>query len=169
MNEQAAHKLLKTVRLDKSDEFVFERSADAGEWAVSGSFEFLDAEPADLSTKRKLAFAQGFLGLGSFGRSTIVSVSSATDSDLDAAREALAVHLLEWYGAPDINAARGAANDEMDFVIDLCKPHPVNQLLLVEREVTDEGIREGFKAVDRPDRLEHAKIWTIIPEDEAVI
>lgn len=168
MTGQPAHKLLKTVRLDKSDEFVFERSADAGEWAVSGSFEFVDVNPADLSTKQKLAFAQGFLGLGGFGRSTVVSVSSADDADIETATEALAVHLLQCYGAPDREAARGAATEEIDFVIDLCEPYPVNQLLLVERELTDEGIREGFKAVQKPGRLEHAKIWTIVPEDEAV-
>ncbi|MEQ9488170.1 MAG: DUF6505 family protein [Alphaproteobacteria bacterium] len=168
MTGQPECKFLKTVRLDKSDEFVFERPADAGEWAVSGSFEFVDTDPADLTTKRRLAFAQGFLGLGSFGRSTVVSVASASEADVAEATESLAAHLLECYGAPDREAARKAAREEVDFMIDLCDPYPVNQLLLVEREVRDEGIHEGFRAVDKPDRLEHAKIWTIVPDDEVV-
>lgn len=168
MTGQSGGKFLKTVRLDKSDDFVFECSADAGEWAVSGSFEFVDADPAELSTKRKLAFAQGFLGLGSFGRSTVVSVSTATEADIETATAALAAHLLKCYGAPDMDSARGAATEEIDFVIGLCDSYPVNQLLLVERELRDEAIHEGFRAVDKPGRLEHAKIWTIVPDDEAV-
>ena len=31
-------KLLRTIRLDPSDTFVFERAAEPGEWAVSGAF-----------------------------------------------------------------------------------------------------------------------------------
>ena len=33
-------KLLRTIRLDPSDTFVFERAAKPGEWAVSGAFVF---------------------------------------------------------------------------------------------------------------------------------
>ena len=41
-------KLLRTIRLDPSDTFVFERAAEPGEWAVSGSFVFWDDDPATL-------------------------------------------------------------------------------------------------------------------------
>ena len=37
--------LLRTIRLDPSDTFVFERAAEPGEWAVSGAFMFADADP----------------------------------------------------------------------------------------------------------------------------
>lgn len=168
MSNGSQNKLLKTLRLDQSDDFVFEHSADAGEWAVSGAFEYADSDPAALSPKQRLAFAQGFLGLASFGRSTVVSVSSASDTDIAAVTDALAAHLMQHYGAPSIDAARAAATEEIAFVLDLCAPYPVNQLLLVEREMTDDGIREGFRAAEKPDRLDHAKIWTIVPEDEAV-
>ena len=33
-------KLLRTIRLDPSDTFVFEMPAEPGEWAVSGAFEY---------------------------------------------------------------------------------------------------------------------------------
>ena len=33
-------KLLRTIRADASDTFVFERAAEPGEWAVSGAFAF---------------------------------------------------------------------------------------------------------------------------------
>lgn len=168
MTGTAGAKLPKTLRLDQSDDYVFELSANAGEWAVSGAFEFADAEPEDLTAKQKLAFAQGFLGLSSFGRSTVVSVSSASDDDIEAATAALSAHLVECYGAPSMQAARAAAEEEIAFAVDLCASYSINQLLLVAREMTDEGIREGFSAAEKPDRLDHAKIWTIVPDDEAV-
>jgi len=45
-------KLLRTIRLDPSDTFVFERAAEPGEWAVSGSFMFAEADPEALEGKR---------------------------------------------------------------------------------------------------------------------
>ena len=58
-------KLLRTIRLDPSDTFVFERAAEPGEWAVPGSFMFWDGDPAELSGKQRSAFRSGFLGVGS--------------------------------------------------------------------------------------------------------
>lgn len=168
MSAAPSKKLPKTLRLDQSDDYVFEQPADSGEWAISGAFAFADAEPDNLSPKQKLAFAQGFLGMASFGRSTVVSVSTASDAEMEAVTAALTLHLMKDYGAPSHEAARAAAEEEIAFVADLCAPYPVNQLLLVARELADEGIREVFKAAEKPDRLDHAKIWTIIPDDEAV-
>ena len=62
-------KLLRTIRLDASDTFVFERAAQPGEWAVPGAFVFLDADPATLEGKARTAFRSGFLGVSSLGRS----------------------------------------------------------------------------------------------------
>ena len=39
-------KLLRTIRLDPSDTFVFDRAAEPGEWAVSGAFMFGHTDPA---------------------------------------------------------------------------------------------------------------------------
>jgi hypothetical protein len=44
-------KLLRTVRLDASDTFVFGAAAEPGEWAVSGAFVFWDKDPATLDGK----------------------------------------------------------------------------------------------------------------------
>lgn len=50
-------KLLRTVRADASDTFVFERAAEPGEWAVSGAFAFARADPEALERKaRGLSF-----------------------------------------------------------------------------------------------------------------
>ena len=53
-------KMLRTIRLDPSDTFVFEQAAEPGEWAISGSFLFLQADPAALSTKQRHALRSDF-------------------------------------------------------------------------------------------------------------
>ena len=63
-NGRAARmKLLRTIRLDPSDTFVFERAAEPGEWAVSGAFAFADIDAAKLEGKARAAFRSGFLGM----------------------------------------------------------------------------------------------------------
>ena len=74
-------KLLRTIRLDPSDTFVFERAAEPGEWAVSGAFMFADADPEALDGKPRAAFRGGFLGVPSFGWSTLVQIVEASDED----------------------------------------------------------------------------------------
>ncbi|MFZ9416598.1 MAG: DUF6505 family protein, partial [Alphaproteobacteria bacterium] len=60
-------KLLRTIRLDPSDGFVFAKAAEPGEWAVAGGFMFWDTDPATLDGKERAAFRSGILGIGSFG------------------------------------------------------------------------------------------------------
>ena len=60
-------KLLRTIRLDASDTFVFERAAKPAEWAIPGGFMFADRDPRTLAGRDRQAFRAGFLGLGSFG------------------------------------------------------------------------------------------------------
>ena len=59
----SAGKLPRTLRLDASDTFVFERAAEPGEWAVTGSFMFLDRDPTALTGKARAAFRSGFVGV----------------------------------------------------------------------------------------------------------
>ena len=89
-------KLLRTIRLDPSDTFVFEKAAEPGEWAVSGAFVFWNTDPAVLAGKARSAFRGGFLGVGSLGWSTLVQIVEASDDELEVVRGALARHgLLE--------------------------------------------------------------------------
>ena len=74
-------KLLRTIRLDPSDTVVFEQAAEPGEWAVSGAFAFWNSDPATLEGKTRTAFRSGFLGLSTLGRSTLVQIVDATESD----------------------------------------------------------------------------------------
>jgi hypothetical protein len=51
-------KLLRTIQLDASDSFVYEKAAEPGEWAVSGAFVFAQDDPANLRGKARRAFEQ---------------------------------------------------------------------------------------------------------------
>ena len=73
-------KFAKTIRFDKSDLNVFENASGEAEWAISGAFEFSNDLNENLTGKRKQSFANGFLGLDTFGRSTLVSIVSIDES-----------------------------------------------------------------------------------------
>ena len=83
-------KLLRTIRLDASDPFVFEKAAEPGEWAVSGAFAFAHDQPANLRGKARTAFRAGFLGVQSLGRSTLAQIVEASEKDRRAVIEMLA-------------------------------------------------------------------------------
>ena len=139
-------RLLRTIRLDPSDTFVFERAADPGEWAVSGAFMFADADPSALAGKSRAAFRGGFLGVASFGWSTLVQIVDAAEEDRDALIDTLAKQLRECLGAPDLVAARAAAQEEIAFAASLCD-HPRDTLIAVRRTFEDGAIREAFRTL----------------------
>ena len=74
-------KLLRTIALDPSDTFVFDVAAEPGDWAVSGAFRFCDCDPATLTGKSRSAFRSGFLGVRSWGWSTLVQIVHANEED----------------------------------------------------------------------------------------
>jgi len=156
----------RTIRLDPSDTLVFERAAEPGEWAVSGAFVFWNQDLATLGQKQRVALRSGFLGIDSLGWSTLAIVTEATEADRQAMGERLASQLLEKFGAPDLNAARVAAEEEVAFAASLCD-HPPQTLLAVQRSVENGEIRERFRTL-RPredaagaDRLHaHARAFT---------
>lgn len=143
--------LARTIRFDESDLNVFETPTEPDEWAVSGAFEFSNWGDAELTGKARQAFSNGWLGLESFGRSTFVAVARAEPAEREAAIEALAAHFVARYGAPDLDAARPAATEEIDFMADLCADHDPNTLLIVERTLTSAGVKESFRAIKTPD------------------
>lgn len=138
-------KLLRTIRLDPSDTFVFERAAAPGEWAVSGAFMFADADPDALGGKPRAAFRGGFLGVPSLGWSTLVQIVEASEADRAALAKLLANELTARLGAPDA-AARAAAEEEVAFAASLCD-HPRDTLIAVRRSFEDGAIREAFRTL----------------------
>lgn len=139
-------RLARTIRFDRSDENVFERAAEEGEWAVSGAFEFSNWTEADLAGKRRQAFSNGWLGLGTFGRSTVVAVAEITEAEYQGAIDALARHFVDRYGAPSPDAARPVAAEELADMRAMCEDHDPNTLLVVARELVPAGVSEAFRA-----------------------
>jgi hypothetical protein len=145
-------KLLKTIQLDPSDTFVYARAAEPGEWAVPGTFVFADADPAELQGKARAAFRAGFLGVSSFGWSTLVQIVEADAAEREDALAQLAQRLVEHFGAPDLDVARAAAEEELGFAEQLCS-HDAGTLIALHRTAQDGDIRETFRTLKpRADR-----------------
>jgi hypothetical protein len=113
---------------------------------VSGAFVFADADPDKLVGKDRAAFRGGFLGVNSLGWSTLVQIVEAGADDRAAAVTTLAERLMANFGAPDLAAARAAAEEEFEFTASLCN-HPHDTLIAVHRSHEDGAIREAFRTL----------------------
>ena len=143
--------LARAIHFDESDTLVFHNPARTGEWAVSGGFEFSNWGQGDLTGKARQAFANGWLGLETFGRVTFVAVTKVEETEYDALVDLLAQHFVDIYGAPSLEAARPVARDEMDHMVELCEGHDPNTLLSVARELSEAGVTEAFRVIESPD------------------
>jgi hypothetical protein len=162
-------KLLRTIRLDPSDTFVFARAAAPGEWAVSGAFMFAHADPEELDGKIRAAFRGGFLGVSSLGWSTLVQIVEASDDDRGALVEMLARQVHEHLGAPDLAAARAAAEEEVAFAASLCD-QPRDTLIAVRRSFDGGEIREEFRTLrprGRGKPMRAFSFLSVVGEEEA--
>lgn len=139
-------KLLRTIRLDQSDAFVFDRAAEPGEWAVTGGFVFAGDDPATLEGKARVAFRSGFLGVSSLGWSTLAQVVETSEEQRQTAIETLAQHLVARFGAPSAEHAVTAATEEFEFAASLCD-HPYGTLIAIHRRQEQVEIRETFRTL----------------------
>lgn len=172
-------KFLRTARLDDSDQNVYAPAAAAGEPAVTGTFVFTFSEddPETLGGKARQAFRSGFLGLNSFGWSTVVRVEEIDAVEYKRVIEALAQHLVAHHGAPSLEEALPFARQEIDYAVSLCDDEP-GTMLLIERHADDEGIHEAFRKVQPAAPAQpvqqvadwrghdgEIRIWDMFPDD----
>jgi hypothetical protein len=160
-------KLLRTIRLDPSDSFIFEKPAEPGEWAVSGAFVFAHCGPENLRGKARAAFRAGFLGLDSLGRSTLAQIVETNEKDRRAVVEMLAAQLVKCFGAPDLATASLAA-EEIGFVASLCD-HSPGVLVAVTRSHENGTIREQFRTLRSRGAAEHTNAFEfleVVGDDE---
>ncbi len=160
-------KFARTIQLDASDNQIFEIPANAEEWAVTGTFEFIGGDPAEWTKKHQLAFKSGWMGLTSFGRATFVQVAVMPDEQFEDVVRSLTAHLFERYGAPDMLAATEAARGECLETAELCD-HPAGTLLAIERELTEDGIAERVRVIPAKGDGSHATIWSIEAADDEI-
>jgi hypothetical protein len=161
-------KLLRTIRLDTSDTFVFGAAAEPGEWAVSGAFVFWNKDPATLDGKARAAFRGGFLGVRSLGWSTLVQIVQTTEAERTHVVALLAEQLVRHFGAPSIAAAKAAAEEEVAFAQSLCTV-PVDSIIAVHRAFEDGAVRERFRTLRPRDGAKPARVFSFLEvegEDE---
>jgi len=139
-------KLIRTIRLDPSDTFVYERAAEPGEWAVPGTFAFAGVDVPGLTGKARAAFRSGFLGIDSLGWSTLVQVVEVSEEDRAAAVGLLVRRLVERFGAPNLEVARAAAEEEIAFAASISN-HPKGMLVALARKHDNGDIRETFRTL----------------------
>jgi len=163
-------RFLRAIRFDVSDTHVFERAAAQNSLAVPGSFVFMPRpgfDPAALTGKARQAFVSGFLGLENFGFSTLVSVADIRDDELEAAKASLIRFLIEDFGAPSTPAVEELARDELAFASGLAADTPLNTLLAIRREISDDGhIKDQFHIVNPPGEKPHALVWDVVEDPE---
>ena len=155
--------LAKTLRLDVSDTHVFDRPANTGEWAITGTFTYIDSDPTEWSSKVKLAFRTAWLGIGSFGNSTFVQATEISTEEYNQTLQILAAYLIEKYNAPSQEAAEEAARQELEDMVKLCD-HPAGTLLTIERSLTEQNITEKTRVVIPSDGPLRAETWTIVED-----
>ncbi len=158
--------ILRTIRLDPSDTLIFEAAAEPGEIAVVGTFLFWDADIESLAGKARQAFRAGFLGVASFGWSTLVTVGSAGAEERAAAVASLAALIRDRLGAPDEASARAAAEEEIAYAQSLCEGHAPGTLIALSRTLEEGGrIRERFRTLRLRGRPQALPVIGVIREE----
>lgn len=168
-NRPPTIKLLRTIRLDPSDAFVFTRAAEPGEWAIVGSFLFWERPVETLIGKERTAFRSGLLGVESFGWSTLATIVEANEAECEALIERLADQLVAQCGAPDREVARAAAVAEIAYARELAEP-PVGTLVALHRSVENGEIVERFRTLLPGVDEKHSRAFSfteVADEDEA--
>jgi hypothetical protein len=167
-------RLLRTIRLDQSDGVIFAPAAEPGEWSVPGTFVFAGRPLDTMARKEQIAFRSGFLGIASFGWSTLVVVTEARGSDRDQAVMALAHQLVTHLGAPSLDLALPAAEEEIALTEELCRGHDEGTLIALHRKMDEDGMREQFRTLKPRDETAlsagylqgHDKAFHFVETDE---
>jgi hypothetical protein len=100
------------------------------------------------------------------GFSTLVSIVTVKPDDLGKIENRLCSIFMNEFGAPDEATAMAAVTEEIKFMADLCAEHKTGTLLAIERSLGDEGIRESFRSLAKPESCAEQKIWTMVDDDD---
>jgi len=143
--------LARAIHFDESDQRVFSNPARTGEWCISGGFEFSNWTEGDLTGKARQAFSNGWFGLETGGRVSFVAVTLIEPAEIETLSELLAQHFVTYYGAPSVEVALPTAQEEIAQMVQLCEDHAPNDLLTVSRELSEAGVREAYRVIERQD------------------
>ncbi len=143
-------KFLKAVRLDDSDARIYAGEgggAEDGEWVVSGGYAVCD--PSAGHRHAPCHCATTFVAVKSHCRCTIAEVCDIEPAAYEDIRETLTRHFFEDLGAPSLEAAREAAQDECAYTADLAAGFPDEVWIRVTREPTADGVGERYSVFQR--------------------
>ncbi len=142
-------RFLKSVVLDNSDACLFgaEGAASEGEWVVSGGYAVATRAPRAPGSVDKRD--NTFVGVTSHGLCTIAEVCEIDATDYRRLVGELAQHFFDDLGAPSLEAATAAAEDECAYTADLCETLSVGIWLTVRREQTADGVGEHYSVYER--------------------
>ena len=139
--------LARAIHFDESDMNVFHVPARTGEWCIAGGFEFSDWSEGDLVGARQ-AFANGWLGLETFGRVTFVAVTRIEPTGRAELCRGAGRPFRRHARRPRRAAAYPVAAREVDAMIELCDGVDPNRVITVSRELGEAGVRETFRILE---------------------
>jgi hypothetical protein len=141
-------RFLKAVRLDDSDDALFRAACDADEWVTTGGFALCDLI-GGYHREPKCRCASSFLSLTRDARSTIAEVIEVSETDIAIFRDQMRQHLVLHWKAPDKDAET-AANEEIDYTLDVAGSFPPEVWITIQRSVGAEGhIDEQYNQYER--------------------
>jgi len=143
-------KFLRAVRLDASDSLVYSEGGAArdGEWLVSGGYAVCD--PTGSSHRKPQCHClTSFVGVESHGRCTLAEVAEIDATGYRQIIERLTRHFVDDLGAPTVEAARAAAEDEAEYTADLCESFSPEVWITVKRTPADDGVKEHYSVFKR--------------------
>ena len=143
-------KFLKAVRLDDSDARIFAGeggAAEDGEWVVSGGYAVCDLAQGHRAARCHCDST--FVAAGARRRCTLAEVAEIDEAAYAQVKQALSRHFLEELGAPTVEAARTAADDECAYTADLAGGFPADAWITVRREPTADGVGEHYSVFKR--------------------
>jgi hypothetical protein len=133
-------KFLRAVRLDNSDDQIYQATGTVaeGEWLVSGGYAVCDLAHGFRCAPR-CHCDDSFLHLTSGARCTIAEVAEIEDAVVDELIDGLTQHLVLNWKAPNLEAARTVAEEEVRYTLDLCEPFSTDVWITVKRSPNPEG------------------------------
>jgi hypothetical protein len=147
---EGAVRFLKAVRLDDSDSRILAEqggAAEEGEWVVSGGYAVCDLARGHAQPGCRCD--RSFVAVGSRRRCTLAEVAEIDEAGFAQLKERLARFFHEELGAPSLEAARAAAEDECRYTAELAESFPDEAWITVQRQPTAEGIGERYSVFRR--------------------
>jgi hypothetical protein len=143
-------KFLKAVRLDDSDARILADEAGAaedGEWMVSGGYAVCDIARGHRTPRCHCDTT--FIAAGTRRRCTLAAVVDIDEAAYQQVKQALVRHFLEDLGAPTLEAAAVAAEDECTYTAELAAGFPDDVWITVKREPSEDGVGERYSVFKR--------------------